>query len=84
MIKYGRPMKGASRRVPIAIHAPLQMVDVIDKYVEEQAKSTNTAYSRSDFYRDAAVEYLRTRGVEISDERTESVPKNYIAENSQS
>lgn len=58
----GRKLKGTSRRVPITVHAPLDSLDIIDEYVEEKTKEQGKAYSRSDFYEDAAKEYLKALG----------------------
>jgi len=74
-LKPGRPFKGSSRRVPITIHAPVDLLDVIDEHVEEHATETDTVYSRSDFYNDAAIALLRDRGIEADEEaRTQNVP----------
>lgn len=72
---YGRPMKGGSRRTPITVHAPNNIIDLIDAHVEEYAAETETAYSRSDFYNEAAIALLRSRGIEVEDipKRTKSV-----------
>ena len=67
---YGRPMKGGSRRTPIIVHAPNNIIDLIDAHVEEYAAETETAYSRSDFYNEAAIALLRSRGIEVEDTRS--------------
>ncbi len=74
---YGRPMKGGSRRAPITVHAPGRIVEIIDEHVEEYAAQTETAYSRSDFYNEAAIALLRSRGIEVEDipKRTKNVTK---------
>ena len=76
---YGRPMKGGSRRTPITVHAPNNIIEIIDEHVEEYAAETETAYSRSDFYNEAAIALLRSRGIEVEDapkpERNKSVTK---------
>lgn len=59
---YGRKMKGATRRVPITVHAPLDRLEQIDDYVEERCKTEGKAYSRSDFYEEAAKMYLEHLG----------------------
>lgn len=59
---YGRKFKGASRRVPITVHAPLDRLDAIDEYVEERRRQEGKAYSRSDFYEEAAALYLEKLG----------------------
>lgn len=74
---YGRPMKGGSRRTPITIHAPNNIIEIIDAHVEDYAAETETAYSRSDFYNEAALALLRSRGIEVEDlpKRNNSVTK---------
>ena len=59
----GRPLKGASRRIPITVHIPVDTLEAVDKYVSEVAESRGEPYSRSDFYADAAVAFLRSKGV---------------------
>ena len=81
MANYGRPLKGKSRRTAITIYAPVGLLDVIDDYVEEHDKITDGAYSRSDFFTEAAIAMLDKLGLDYGDEvvrlkRTESVPKN--------
>lgn len=70
---YGRPMKNKTRRVPITVHIPVGMLELIDRYTE----TCGTAYSRSDFYNDAAVALLQSKGIQVDDvpERTKNVPK---------
>ena len=82
MAGYGRPLKGKTRRVPITVHAATGMLDIIDEYVEEKNQQQERAYSRSDFYNEAAVLYMGHLGrlpeEETDDEktnRTKSVPK---------
>ncbi len=58
----GRKLKGASRRVPITVHAPLDSLDLIDAYTEERSQEQGKAYSRSDFYEEAAKAYLKALG----------------------
>lgn len=71
---YGRPLKGKTRRVPITIHAPVGMLDVIDSYVDERTEAEARAYSRSDFYAEAATALLRSMGIEAENaERTEKI-----------
>lgn len=74
---YGRPMKGGSRRTPITIHAPAGIIDIIDEHVEQYAADNEIAYSRSDFYNEAALALLRSRGIEVEDlpKRNNSVTK---------
>lgn len=55
-------MKGATRRVPITVHAPLDRLEQIDVYVEERSETDGKAYSRSDFYEEAARMYLEQLG----------------------
>lgn len=59
---YGRKLKGATRRVPITVHAPLDRLDQIDEYVDEHREAEGKAYSRSDFYEEAAEFYLKYLG----------------------
>ena len=59
---YGRKFKGASRRVPITVHAPLDRLDAIDEYVEERRQQEGKAYSRSDFYEEAAALNFEKQG----------------------
>lgn len=74
---YGRPMKNKTRRVPVTVHIPVGMLELIDSYVDECTETSGTAYSRSDFYNDAAVALLQSKGIQVDDvpERTKSVPK---------
>lgn len=74
---YGRPMKNETRRIPVTVHIPLGMLNLIDEYVDQHCTETGTAYSRSDFYNDAAVALLQSKGIQVDDvpERTKSVPK---------
>lgn len=55
---YGRKMKGKARRIPITVHAGLDLIEIIDNYVDERGG----AYSRSDFYTEAATAYLKSLG----------------------
>lgn len=64
---YGRPLKSNTRRVPITIYAPIGTLDIIDQYVETRAKETGTAYSRSDFYNDAATSLLHGLDIDADD-----------------
>jgi len=74
---YGRPLKGQTRRTPITVHAPLGTLEIIDNYVREFAETSETAYSRSDFYQEAAEAFLRERGIDPeTGERNKSVTKN--------
>ena len=79
-MKLGRKLKGESRRVPITIHAPIKIIDIIDSHVDSYAAECGIVYTRSDFYNEAAIALLRSRGVEASDEpeRTLSVPKKLV------
>lgn len=65
---YGRPLKGKSRRVPITVHAPIDTLDIIDEYTEERDQQQDGAYSRSDFYNEAATFYLKHLGRLLEDE----------------
>ena len=80
MAGYGRPLKGKSRRVPITVHSTIGVLVAIDDYVEERDSQEERAYSRSDFFNEAALLYLKQLGREVGGEelpadRTESVPK---------
>ncbi len=73
---YGRKLKGATRRVPITVHAPLDRLDQIDSYVEERSREDGKAYSRSDFYEEAAKYYLEYLGkLPEQQDGTTGVPK---------
>jgi len=74
---YGRPLKNKTRRVPVTVHIPVGMLELIDNYVAEYAEISETSYSRSDFYNDAAVSLLQSKGIQVDDvpERTKNVPK---------
>ena len=60
-MSYGRPLKGKERRFPITIHTTQQMLDHIDAYVDDRA-SKGEAYSRSDFFNEAAETQLQHLG----------------------
>lgn len=77
---YGRPLKGKSRRVSVTIHSPVGLLDIIDNYVEERDSQEERAYTRSDFFGEAALLYLRQLGLdpdseEVLRDRTKSVPE---------
>ena len=77
MANYGRPMKGKSRRVPITVHSSVGLLDII---VEKRDPEENGAYSRSDFFNEAALAYLKQLGFDLDDEevrakRTGTVPE---------
>ena len=77
---YGRPLKGKSRRVSVTIHSPVGLLDIIDNYEEERDSQEKRAYTRSDFFGEAALLYLRQLGLSPDDEevlrdRTKSVPE---------
>ena len=56
---YGRPMKGASRRVPTTVHIPTGTLDIIDNYIDDREKNVETGrMSRSDFINEAVNRYL--------------------------
>ncbi len=81
---YGRPMKGKSRRVPITVHSSIGLLDAIDEYVEERDSTQDGAYSRSDFFNEAALLYLRQLGREPEEEevrRNRSVTEKLRAQN---
>lgn len=64
---YGRKLKGSSRRVPITVHAPLDRLDQIDQYVDDRREKDGKAYSRSDFYEEAAKYYMQHLGIEVEE-----------------
>lgn len=59
---YGRPMKGATRRIPITVHTTSGMIDAIDAYASKRCQEEGHAYSRSDFWNEAAEALLRILG----------------------
>lgn len=65
---YGRPMKNKTRRIPITVHVAVGTLDVIDRYVEQEAKTSCTAYSRSDFFHDAVEAFLQAKGIDAEGE----------------
>ena len=67
-MRYGRPMKGKSRRLPVTIHIPADLLPIIDAHVDERADEMKSAYSRSEFVVEAVVALLRSRGVAVDDE----------------
>ena len=69
MAGYGRPLKGKTRRVPITVHTAIGILDIIDQYVEERNQEEK-AYSRSDFYNEAARLYLEHLGRLLKRKRT--------------
>lgn len=75
MANYGRPLKGKTRRVPITVHSSVGMLDIIDEYVEERDQQQDGAYSRSDFYNEAATAYLRQLG-KLPEEEAETERRN--------
>lgn len=80
MANYGRPMKGKSRRVPITVHSSVGLLDIIDELVEKRDQEEDGAYSRSDFFNEAALAYLKQLGFDLDDEevrakRTGTVPE---------
>ena len=40
---YGRPMKGASRRVPTTVHIPTGTLDIIDNYIDDRERTLKAA-----------------------------------------
>jgi metal-responsive CopG/Arc/MetJ family transcriptional regulator len=66
--KYGRPMKGKTRRVPTTVQMPTGILDIIDEYVEKKDAATEGAYSRSDFINEAVKVYMREKGMLPADE----------------
>jgi len=83
-VTLGRPLKGGSRRTPITIHAPYKIIEIIDDYVAACAEKTGIAYSRSDFYNDAAIAMLDALGIDVpeGDRRTKNVPADLSPEDS--
>ena len=71
MAGHGRPLKGKTKRVPITVHAAVGMVETIDEYVKERKQQQETAYSRSDFYNEAAKLYLERLGIMPEDKQVE-------------
>lgn len=74
---YGRPMKNKTRRVPVTVHISTGMLDVVDQYVEDRKASGESAYSRSDFYNEAATAFLKSIGIDPDEEseRNKNVPE---------
>lgn len=66
--KYGRPMKGATRRVQTTVQISTGVLDIIDTYVEEKDTAMDGAYSRSDFVNEALAVYMKQLGL-VSDEQ---------------
>lgn len=61
---YGRPMKGASRRVPTTVHLPTGTLDIIDNYIDDREKNVESGrMSRSDFINEAVNRYLVELGL---------------------
>lgn len=77
MAGYGRPLKGRTRRVPITVHTAIGILDIIDQYVEERNQEEKTAYSRSDFYNEAARLYLEHLGRLPEEEKDQEEKKAY-------
>lgn len=73
MAGYGRPLKGKSRRVPITVHSTIGVLDAIDDYVEERDSQEQRAYSRSDFFNEAALLYLKQLGREVEEKKSLTV-----------
>ena len=69
---YGRPMKGASRRVPTTVHLPTGTLDIIDNR-EKNVESGRM--SRSDFINEAVNRYLVELGLVEPESNTEVTPK---------
>ena len=65
---YGRPMKGASRRVPTTVHLPTGTLDIIDNYIDDHEKNVESGrMSRSDFINEAVNRYLVELGLAESE-----------------
>lgn len=78
----GRPLKGKSRRTPITVHVPAGLLDTIDEYTEQRDSREDGAYTRSDFFCEAALAYMKALGMDTGDaeadvrvNRTKSVPE---------
>jgi hypothetical protein len=76
MARYGRPLKGRTRRVPITVHTAIGILEIIDQYVEERAQEEKT-YSRSDFYNEAARLYLEHLGRLPEEEKEQGEKEAY-------
>lgn len=75
---YGRPMKGASRRVPTTVHIPTGTLDIIDNYIDDREKDVETGrMSRSDFINEAVNRYLVELGLVEPESNTEVTPKEH-------
>ena len=73
---YGRPMKGASRRVPTTVHIPTGTLDIIDNYIDDREKNVETGrMSRSDFINEAVNRYLVELGLVEPESNTEVTTK---------
>ena len=69
---YGRPMKGASRRVPTTVHLPTGTLDIIDNYIDDREKNVESGrMSRSDFINEAVNRYLVELGLVEPESNTE-------------
>lgn len=82
MAAYGRPMKGKSRRTPITVHSSVGLLDTIDEYVTERDAEEASAYSRSDFFNEAALFYLQHLGREPEAEEVRMERNKIVAEKS--
>lgn len=61
---YGRPMKGASRRIPVTVHLTVGALDIIDNYIDDHEKGVEKGrMSRSDFINEAVNAYLVELGL---------------------
>ena len=56
----GRPKKLTGNRKPYSIYIYDEIMEQVDEYVHE-AKKDRTAYSRSDFFNEAAKAFLKRR-----------------------
>lgn len=61
--KLGRPLKGRSRRVQIALWADSEHLKLIDLMVASEIAGGNTTVSRSDYYYQAMEDYLKKLGM---------------------
>lgn len=80
MPNFGRPLKGKSRRIPFTLHAPVGLLDIIDEYTDRRTTESGKPYSRSDFYAEAAVAYLKLLGLEPDEEEAQISRCKIVAE----
>jgi hypothetical protein len=71
MAAMGRPMKGKNRRIQTTIYAESRLLDIIESIVAEKQNGGESGYSRSEFYHEAAVMYLKHLGKMPEEEENE-------------